>query len=76
MVTVFISLLCVFAGVEMGLIGGCNKKNLMGFPSPVEGAGLLAAAPSQTAVASPCSAQSPGRQVDLFLCVTDRWENG
>lgn len=57
------------------LIGGVIKRNLMGFPSPVEGTGSLASAPSQTAVAWPCSAQSPGRQVDLLLCVTDRLEN-
>lgn len=60
----------------MGLTGGVLSV-LMDFPSPVEGAGSLPSAPSQaqTAVASPRSAQSPGRQVDLFLCVTDRWEN-
>lgn len=60
----------------MGLTGGVISI-LMGFPSPAEGAGLFPSAPSraQTAVASSCSAQSPGRQVDLFLCVTDRWEN-
>lgn len=32
-------------------------------------------AQARTAVALRCSAQSPGRQVDLFLCVTDRWKN-
>lgn len=60
----------------MWLAGGV-KSILMVFPSPLEGAGSLPSVPSraQTAVASLCSAQSPGRQVDLFLCVTDRWEN-
>lgn len=47
---------------------------LMDFLSPVEGAGSHPTVPSRasTAVPLPCSAQSPGRQVDLFLCVTDR----
>lgn len=64
------------AGEETGLTGGVISI-LMGFLSPVEGAGLLppALSQAQTAVAASCSAQSPGRQVDLFSCVTDRWEN-
>lgn len=67
----------ICAGEVTGLTGGVISL-LMGFQSPVGGAGSFRSSPSrtQTAIAPSCSAQSPSRQVDLFLRVSDRWGNG